>query len=343
MAEDTTLQDANARLAGVGAHFLCFDVTLHLWRGHCILRDAAVTLQDTVLDEEKVTRPQAILLPLIWQERLNKLRAKKAGLLGQYTLQHLAPGMACVFRTKLPEFMEKLHALQKEVVTLRTQLLDEWQNTIIPWNRERWGDIWEDRTVDGHRVHGLRHYLPDAATLQRRMRLSWSSFAVTAGTDAVEELSRQELTELAATTKEMTQERINQFVEGLIRAPRDRLLEAVTDVQAAIARGGKITESTFNKIRAALQLLREFQNIPACCDTLLYERTNELLRLTDNLPRATNANGEELRSLALNANTAVSSGLANMMSDVVTMCRDDSAVQRQMDNLATVGRRVLRV
>lgn len=343
MTEETALLDANARLAGISAHFVCFDVTLHIWQGHRVLRDANVVLHNAVVDKTKVTQPRAILLPPEWAEKLTKLKSKKNGLMANYSLPHLAPGLACVLRTKLSEFMRKLEVLHREIVDVRAELIANWDTDIVQWNRARWGAEWYDRTVDGKQVPGISRDLPNPATLQRRMRLSWSSFAITAGTDAVEELSKQELTTLAAETRRMTQERIDQFVEGLVREPRDRLREALTTVQDTIARGGKITERTFNSLRAALGLLRDFQSIPALSDTLLYERMNELLNTVDALPRATNADGEELRSFAIEVGDAVTTGLTSMMSSVVELCNDDTAVHRQMENLATAGRRSLGV
>lgn len=342
MAENELL-DANARLAGISAHFVCFDVTLHLWQGHRVLRNANVVLHDAVIDKTKVTQPRAILLPPIWADKLNKLKSKKNGLMAQYSLPHLAPGLACVLRTKLTEFMPKIEALSNEVASTCTELIQNWDAEIVQWNRARWGDEWYDRVVDGKTLSGLVNELPNPLSLGRRMRLSWSSFAITAGTDAVEELSRKELTELAAETRRMTQERINQFVEGLIREPRERLREALNGIQETVARGGKITDRTFNSLRSALGLLRDFQAIPSFSDTQLYERTTELLRTIDNLPRATNADGEELRSFAVTAGDTVTTGLVSMMDSVVEMCNDDTAVNRQMENLVSAGRRVLRI
>ncbi len=338
----TELMDANARLAGISAHFVCFDVVLHMWSGRSVLRDAKVSHNEHVLDKEKITRPQARLLPDQWEKRLSALRTRREQLMAQYALPHIAPGLACVMRTKTPKFLAKLQELQQKVAQVRQALQDAWDVDIVQWNQQRWGSSFFDVVQDGKVVlPGIHSQLPTKESLTRRIALSWSSFAINAGADLVEELTQQELHELADATRRMTQERIDAFVSGLLRAPRERLAAAVADIRSSIARGGKITERTFGRLRDAIQLVNEFQAVPGIADITLTATLTQLEQQLETLPRSVSPTGEELRSFALTAGEELTDAFVQVLDQTNSACKDESAVQRQMANMAAAGRRLM--
>jgi hypothetical protein len=324
--------DAKSLAETVNRQFTCFDVTYSWQRaaGQRQIKGAEVRLGDNALGTDKASKPTSKLMPDAWREKFQAIETEKGRLVRAHTLPGMAGGTACVRTSKALEFARKLLKLREQLHTLRAELSEAWDVDVVAWNAERWGDDWER----------VKRHLPNKEQLANIIDLTWSQFQVMpAELDfQLTNMGSEELDELLSTTRQMTNDRVEGFVSAIFEAPRERLVKAVEGVVESLRGGRKITDATFNRMREAVQFLREMTDMPGLADTELLDQIAAAETIVRNVPRQIGSRGTALESYQINAASAVSNGLVGSLESIIERAADADVVQTQLTKFGRMGR-----
>ena len=301
----------------------CIDVTMHLWSGRRKLRAATVHMGESEVDAGKVTAPQGKLLSPAWAKKFSEVQGAKARLVRQHSLPHMAPGWAAVRSNNLGSFVEELSRIRTQLHTVRDSLIDNYEQDIVAWNRQQWGELFYPGYKDGERVPGIEELLPTREELRTSIDMSWIILDVQPGSIELSGASSEQVEELRTMTRNMMQTQVDDFVEQLLRGPREQLQENVSRLAATINGMQLVTPSTFQAIQNSVKLLKEFHDLPSLRDDVLLEKIAVMEAQIDNLPNV-QSYGQQRKSLDISAE--VGQGLVTAMNNVAAACLDDAAL-----------------
>lgn len=310
----------------IRGHVRCVDVTLSCWSGRRQLAGATVKLGAEVVDTQNVTAPQAKLLAPAWAKRFSEIAGKKQRLLNQHAMPHMARGMAAVRATRLDTFLSDLNAIREELLTVKRLLIDAYDEQIVEWNRDQWKDLFEDHydASEGRYVKGVRRLLPTPYELEKGIDLTWIILDIIPEAVELTSLHGSQLDALQATTKQMMEKHVNEFVDSLLVGPREQLRDAIQALGQQLADGTKITPATFNDLRISIGLLREFHDLPSLQDAELQNKIKELEVQIAMLSPRCGKDGKQLVSLDVSGQTKVN--LLQAMTATAERCVDTTAI-----------------
>lgn len=350
--ETDALQEQLARQ--VNQYFTCFDIRFSWQRvaGQRQIKDAKVVLRGVELESDKASKPTFRLMPDTWREKFQEIETDKSRLIRAHTLPGMAGGTACVRSTKSLEFLRKLMKLRETLHELRGQFIAAWDEEVVRWNEQRWREHWNKTVADQpveHRTEAawqeywgrIRKHLPAKDQIENIIDLTWSQFSVMPSEPQFQlhgSADSAAIDELLATTREMTNSRVEGFVEAMFAAPRERLVKAVQKVQESLRAGRKITDATFNEMRNAVQFLREMTDLPGLSDANLLERVAQAEEIVRNTPRKRGAKNQLLEGFEITPESAVSSGLVNALDEVIDRADNATVVADQLARFGRMGR-----
>lgn len=324
-------------LDGIQKHVTCVQVKLALWQGRRVLPDAEVQLGGETVETENITAPQGKFIPPDWEKTLRLFVVRRNNLLRQHSLPHLLAGCAAVRSSRMGEFMQELHAIRDDLNSCRQRLIDNWDE-VIQFNQRAWKEKFHDYfdATTGKTCKGLRHYLPNPQELNKKISLTWTQFSLVPGTAELSGLDAAQIEAIQRTTSEMMAEKVQEFVDQILQGPRDALRNSVLRLSDALVNNTSITPATFNEVRNAVSLLREFHDLPSLQDDVLQQRIRELEARIDALPQRTGTNGRVLQSLDISQAGEV---LQQAINDVASRCADRTVAERmEAEYFAQYGR-----
>lgn len=266
-------------------------VTLHTGTWRRQLKGAEVTRADNVVPPELTTKPQGKMIPKDVEAKLNYFNTQKRQILTKYmgVGGHTLPSITSVPRHLVPDMTVELVALEAEVDVYRRYLQDNFERIVVDWNREAWGRHWYDqRDPDtGKVLKGIQSLLIKPEDLDDELRLEHQFFELNpihSAADLQTLLSggrthTSPAAQAAALeqTREMAARAVTSAVSAVLEQPLQQLLQGARSVQGLIAREGRVTSDSFNQLRQAAQVLREFASIPGLNDAELLATLDQAL------------------------------------------------------------------
>ena len=329
-------------MEAINNHIKCVDVTMHTWSGRRRLRDATVQLGDQQVDKNKVTAPQSKLMPTAWAKKIQEIQSAKSRLVNQHSMPHMASGWAAVRSNKLGKFVEELARLRQALHVIRDDLVANYQTELYEWNRAEWGPLFDDHFSNGKLVPGVSAQLPTADELRDAIDLTWIVMDVRPGSIELQGADAEHVAALQEMTRTMMQQQVNDFITQLLRGPREQLKDSVEKLASTLSDMQQVTPNTFNAIRNAVGLLKEFHDLPSLSDDVLLAKISRMEEQINSL-KPGYSGGVQLKSLQVTPE--IGRSLITAMNDVAAACLDEVAMQDlQTRFLAQTGkhRRVLR-
>lgn len=302
----------------------CIDVTMHCWSGRRKLRSATVHMGESEIEAGKVTAPQGKLLAPQWAKKFSEVQSAKGRLVKQHSLPHMAPGWAAVRSNHLGSFVEELSRIRAQLHAVRDSLIDNYEQDIVAWNRQQWGELFYPGYKDGERVPGIEELLPTREELRTSIDLTWIILDVQPGSVELSGASAEQIEELRTMTRSMMQTQVDDFVEQLLRGPREQLQENVSKLSATLNGMKLVTPSTFRAIQDSIKLLKEFHDLPTLRDDALLEKIAVMEAQIESLPNASSG-GQQLKSLEITPE--IGHGLVTAMNNVALACLDEASLE----------------
>ncbi len=248
----------------------CMLVSVHQsrWPGQYTLPRGLVktTIGGQDVDEAMVTNGQALFIPDDWKKRLNEAYSGISRVLRRYTLPFrfgTARAMPNTARTT-PEgqetttaelFFADLEQVRTNLAAVVAEFVPVFYQQILP---EKDAYFTARMGADAYARH-LRQRLPTEAELPGRFGVEVGIFELSEASLA--HIQREELREHLQHARQNTRTQIETALADLVKAPRERLVKALSRLQEQLENGQRLTAGSFTAAREAIELLRNFAHM----------------------------------------------------------------------------------
>jgi hypothetical protein len=262
-----------------------------LWQP--VLKGAEIHLGGALVDEEQTTKPHANLLPKVWQNRFRDIHSKIVKIMDTNTVAYPLDGIRQIPSTSIDDVMSQLSGLHRSEQQLVAELVANYETEIIEWNRSRLGS----------RFALVAPAIYPKETLSNRYAIVMQRIVISQeGTDAA---------------------LLREGIENLVIGPRAQLADALEQINKLLTDGGRIRSNSFNALYNAIQLFRNFADVPGLMDAELNAKLKTLERLVSSN-----------KATVFAESSPQAKSLAGIVSDVLETCKDEA---RQADMVVSFG------
>lgn len=327
--ETNTHDDVHERLEALEQQVVLVAPSLGIWQGRYQIADAKVSVQGGhEVDAKAVTRPQLKILELsargrAYRAQFQAISTAKSRCVEKYSVPFPIDGVRIIPRAKISEFFNELvgptigglpvedperdvQSVAYRLAKVADDFAADYPQIIEEARLNTDNVIWQ-------RVAGR---LPRQNAVRRKFYLTTSAIRLASGENA--RLTNDEMLEMSDFMRSSLQAQVEAAVEAMVSGPREQLAEAIADLQKLIADGGRVTSKSFNPIKTAVEKIRTFAFLAPA------ELLGQIAALESRMGGVTPSE--------LDQNTAVSSGLSDLMQDVqraVSDARDRSDIVRR--------------
>lgn len=319
--------------AGLQERVLLVAPTMGWWRGQYQMPDAVVHLKDIVIDKKRTTKPQIKLFTaseytLEWEKRFNDLDNERKALVKTFSRTFPIHGVRLIARTAAEEFFNALigpvdetgdpirdpgretQSIAFRLQELAADFIENYDYILQNMSENTQHDVWDY----------VRPRIPTPRQMRKKFYVDVQPIELYGS--GARHVTRGDLQQYNTLIQASTMRLVEAAIEEMVVGPREELAKALADLHDLINRNGRVTESSFNAARAAMNQLRMFSFV---ADDTMLQRINALSSRLDNTDPS-----------ALNSETAAGpNGLLTALAQTRAEIADE---QRRNNDIAQFGR-----